>query len=204
MFRTRQRTRQRTSRRMRPRMMGRGFTLIELMIAVAIIAVLATLAVVGYRKLLNSSHTAEATHMIGAIRVGQETFHAETGQYTNISPGLGLGALYPLANAPTDTLTSWGIACAVCADPQAWTRLPVHSDGPVRFGYATVAGVAGTAPGVPALTFNGKVVNWPAGGQITADWYIVTAMGDMDGNNIYATLMGTSWDKQIFVDKDGE
>jgi type IV pilus assembly protein PilA len=170
------------------------------MIAVAIIAVLATLAVVGYRKLINSSHTSEATHMIGSIRVAQETFHSETGQYANISPGIGLGSLYPLANAPTDTLTS----CGVCADPQGWNRLPVHADGPVRFGYATVAGIAGTAPGVPAITFNGNVVNWPAAANITSDWYIVTAMADMDGNAVYCTMMGTSWDKQIFFDKDGE
>ena len=94
--------------------------------------------------------------------------------------------------------------CGVCADPQAWNRLPVHSDGPVRFGYATVAGVAGTAPAVPALTFESKVVNWPPANNITSDWYIVTAMGDMDNNTIYCTMMGTSWDKQIFVDKEGE
>lgn len=182
----------------------RAFTLVELMIAVAIIAVLATLAVVGYRKLVNSSHTSEATHMIGAIRVAQETFHSETGQYANVSPGITVGSLYPLANAPADTLTSWGMPCGVCADPQAWNRLPVHSDGPVRFGYATVAGVAGTAPAVPALTFESKVVNWPPANNITSDWYIVTAMGDMDNNTIYCTMMGTSWDKQIFVDKEGE
>src|SRR5581483_4344533 len=100
----------------------RGFTLVELMIVVAIIGVLAILAVIGYRKLITSSHTGEATHMIGSIRVAQETFHSETGQYDNISNGLGPGNLYPSQNDPPNDkkITSWGMPCGSCADPQAW------------------------------------------------------------------------------------
>ena len=180
-----------------------GFTLVELMIVVAIIAVLAIIAVVGYRKLILSSHTAEATHMIGSIRVAQETFHAETGQYDDISNGIAVGNLYP--NDPPDdkTITAWGVPCGNCADPQAWNRLPVHPDGPVRFGYATKAGVASTVPGfgVPAAFPN---VTWPAGNNITSDWYVVTAYGDLDGNGVFVTMMGTSWMKDIFVANEGE
>ncbi len=184
----------------------RGFTLVELMIVVAIIAVLAILAVVGYRKLITSSHTAEATHMIGSIRLAQETFHAETGQYDNISAGLGPGSLYPSQNDPPNDKkeTSWGMACGNCADPQAWNRLPVHPDGAVRFGYTTMAGVANSAPqaGVP-VQFPGTV-QWPAIANITSDWYIVTAYGDLDGNGTYVVLMGTSWQKDILVANEGE
>lgn len=44
-----------------------GFTLIELMIVVAIIGILAVLAIFGVRKYLASAKTAEATNTIGAI-----------------------------------------------------------------------------------------------------------------------------------------
>ena len=180
-----------------------GFTLVELMIVVAIIAVLAILAIVGYRKLITSSHTSEGTHMIGSIRVAQETFHSETGQYDDISGGIGIGNLYP-NDPPTDKkLTAWGIPCGTCTDPQAWNRLPVHPDGPVRFGYATKAGVANSAPafGVPS---DFPTVQWPASANVTSDWYVVTALGDLDGNGVYVSMMGTSWMKDLFIANEGE
>jgi type IV pilus assembly protein PilA len=52
---------------MRLRKKQAGFTLIELMIVVAIIGILAVLAIFGVRKYLASSKTAEATNSIGAI-----------------------------------------------------------------------------------------------------------------------------------------
>src|ERR1700704_3554916 len=54
-------------REMRIRTKKQGFTLIELMIVVAIIGILAVLAIFGVRKYLATSKTAEATNTIGAI-----------------------------------------------------------------------------------------------------------------------------------------
>ena len=77
---------------------SRGFTLIEMMIVVAIVGILATLAVVGYRKLIQSSHVSEATGMVQNIRVAQEGYHSETQQYANVS--INLSSYYPL-NPPS-------------------------------------------------------------------------------------------------------
>lgn len=179
---------------------SRGFTLVELAVVVTIIGILAVLAVAGYRKLVTSSHTTEATEMVNAIKVAQETYHAETGQYANISASLGLGSLYPQATPTSTSATAWGATCSVCLDQQGWQKLPVHASGVVRFGYATVAGtVAQQLPAPPVAN-----VTFPTNAQLSGDWFVISAMGDMDGNNVYCTVVGVSWQRELYVDKDGE
>ena len=178
---------------------ARGFTLIEMMIVVAIVGILAVLAVVGYRRLIQSSHVSEATGMVQNIRVAQEGYHSETQQYANVSNGLGPGSFYP-ADPQYGIVTGWGGPCTNCA-AVAWSALPVHVDGPVTFGYATVAGVAGAAlPAVP------NVAGYQLPANVTTDWYIVVADGDLDGNpepnNTH--VLGFSWSNQIYVDREGE
>src|SRR5580700_3850712 len=94
---------------------SRGFTLIELMIVVAIIGVLSLLAVVGYRKLIQTSHVTEATGMVQNIRIAQEAYHSETQQYAQLSsePNLGVQATdyYPCGcTQPVyQQITGWGV-----------------------------------------------------------------------------------------------
>src|SRR5262245_61120175 len=52
------------------RLKARGFTLVELMIVVAIIGVLAALAIFGVRRYLASAKSAESRNTIGAINRG--------------------------------------------------------------------------------------------------------------------------------------
>jgi type IV pilus assembly protein PilA len=68
--------------------MQRGFTLIELMIVVAIIGILAVLAVFGVRKYLASAKSAEATNTIGAInRAAVAAFEREKAPAELLAPG---------------------------------------------------------------------------------------------------------------------
>jgi prepilin-type N-terminal cleavage/methylation domain-containing protein len=62
-----------------------GFTLIELMIVVAIIAVLATIAGTAYRRYMDSGRTAEAMSMLGEIRAKEEAYRAEFSVYAGWS-----------------------------------------------------------------------------------------------------------------------
>ncbi len=75
-------------------MRRKGFTLIELMIVVAIIAILASIAIPQYKKFQLKAKTSEAKSNIGAIRSAEETYSAEHDVYlkAQASPGTVPGA----------------------------------------------------------------------------------------------------------------
>jgi type IV pilus assembly protein PilA len=203
--------RARLSTSLHKRVAMRAFTLAELMVVIAIVAVLAVIAVVSYRKLVLSSHTAEATEMIQSIRSAQEAYHAETQQYANISncfTDTG-GCLYP-NGAPGSFKTGWGAACAgsQCnttaqgGPANGWLDLPVHVDGPVMYGYWTSAGAAGTNSNPSSWMINGASTTLPT--TVPTDWFEVGAGGDVNGNGVYSHLYTGSWTNDILIDNEGE
>lgn len=66
----------------------RGFTLVELMIVIAIIGVLATLAIVGYSQLMGTAKSGEARRNIGALsNAVQSAFERSKGPQELLDPG---------------------------------------------------------------------------------------------------------------------
>jgi prepilin-type N-terminal cleavage/methylation domain-containing protein len=189
-----------TAVRAKPR--PRGFTLIEMMIVVVIVGIHATLAVVGYRRLITSSHVSEAMNMVQSIRVAQEGYQSDTMQYANISHSL--TSYYPQASPTGQLMTAWGAPCSTqCQSNMDWSMLPLHVDGPVLFGYATVAGGPTVAPVPASVTVDGQPLVFPA--TPTTGWYIIAANCDLDGRGApNTTVYTTSWANQVYVDMAGQ
>jgi type IV pilus assembly protein PilA len=175
----------------------RGFTLIEMMIVVVIVGILATLAVVAYRKIVQSSHVSEATGMVQNIRVAQEAYRSETQQYANVSADY--TNLCP--QAPSyGVMTGWDPTCGTGS--VKWSVLPLHVDGPVLFGYGTAAGSAGTAP-VSPITYANASLSLPT--SVPSDWFVAWAAADLDSDKSTGTLVvGSSWTNQVSVLNEGQ
>jgi type IV pilus assembly protein PilA len=78
--------------------MKKAFTLIELMIVVAIIGILAAIAVPNFLKFQCKAKTSEARTNLKALYVAQESFQAENDVYT-VVPAIGAVAGISVANA---------------------------------------------------------------------------------------------------------
>ena len=181
-------------------------------IVVVIVGVLAVLAVVGYRKLIVSSHIAEATGMVNGIKLAQEAYHAETGAYADVSTSLvannTTANAYPIGAGTSSYKWSWGGACGASCTAVDWTMLPVHVSGPVMYGYTTKAGAAGAAPpAAPAITINGAAITWPA--TPATDWFIASAVGAPntapgDTATAHSTVVGSSFTNDLWIDNEGQ
>ncbi|HEY8092101.1 MAG TPA: prepilin-type N-terminal cleavage/methylation domain-containing protein [Polyangiaceae bacterium] len=182
---------------------SRGFTLIEMMITVAVVGVLSLLAVVAYRRWVKSSYITEAQGILSSVRQGEERFAGENGGYLDVTGAVGVGNDYPL-QTPTNKVTGWGGSCTWCKTPSGFNTLGVTANAPVIFGYSVVADSTKTpsSRGV-SVTLNGKAFDFSGlvGG---APWYFAEADANTSGDttswvHVYA-LSGTN---QMFTDGEG-
>ncbi|MRG91790.1 prepilin-type N-terminal cleavage/methylation domain-containing protein [Polyangium spumosum] len=176
----------------------RGFTLAELMIVVAMIGVLAAIALVGYRRYMRGAAASEVKAIVSGIRIAEEAYRAETFQYLGCSGSdiSGLTSWYPAP--PNDRKRNWDNGQAGNAVHDCWMQLNVTTDGPVRFGYAVVAGIAPQPNPVPDINY---CQNWKtAHDTINGPWFVVQAAGNQDNDQDFSLFAASSLTGELCVD----
>jgi type IV pilus assembly protein PilE len=170
----------------------RGFTLIELMIVVAVIAILAAIVIPAWTKEAQSSKAdSEVNAMMTEIAAKLEQYKSEIGNgsyYNGASPNNITTPLGPCPATETPSGSDWNASCGSAA---GWTTLHVAApESTMRCTYKITMGDAGTVPSPPS----GFTMTTPSGA-----WWYVVATCDMDNNsgNTSATFFRSSNDSKL-------
>lgn len=154
---------------------SRGFTLVELLIVVAIIGVLSTLGVPTFRRMIQKSKKAEAKVELGGLFTAESAFNAEYSAYGNNLNGLG----FQVEGNPAGLIYYVGFANAGTTYPNtgtAATNLQTAYPGYYNTNVAYTAGFNG---------LNNNVCKASGSCGLTSD-----SDSSADGKTFYAVAQG--------------
>lgn len=166
-----------------------GFTLIEILIAVAIVGVLAGLAIMRFGSQTRRSRASEVNAVFAELRVRQEQYHLENGVYYSTG---GEAAIHPAAPGPRSQ--------PIAPVPAAWQPLRVKPPlSRVYCGYVTVGGRGGDG-----TNLGQKAVDFGFDTAPATDWYYLLARCDLDGDAaVDSFYFSSSTDTRILKENDG-
>lgn len=148
-----------------------GFTLIELMVSVTIIAVIAATAIPAFVSYRYKARAQEAIEFLGVIKLRQESYRAEFGVYCDVDtphPSSGSGP----SGAPKNEDLLWN------PSPVNWQQLAAApGNSRVEFQFNVIAGTPDALPSPNSWNFPG-----------TDFWYVATAVSDLDADGTQVTF----------------
>ena len=121
-----------------PRKLQTGFTLVELIIVVAIISILASIAIPAYNGYVETSKRSDAQASLMALAIAQEKYRASNPTYTTV-----IGELNGVSSASESGYYALAVTAAsgatftATATPDGWTDsngncspMSINQDGP--------------------------------------------------------------------------
>lgn len=137
----------------------KGFTLIELMIVVAIIGILAAIALPAYQDYTKRSHVSEGLSLAGAAKLGVTEYYADRGTL-------------PSSNAAV------GLAAATDIKGNAVTSVEVGTSGVITITYNSKVTTGATLVMTPTAVADKGSVTWSCtGGTVIAKYRPATCRG---------------------------
>ncbi len=177
--------------------MDKGFTLIELMIVVAIIGILAAVAIPGFMQYIKNSKTSEAKTNLNAIGKGalawfQAEHYSANGleSRTKIYPGTS-GAVVGYGTAASSSTVGVKHAPGLDSDATAeakaaWEKLKFQIDSPYYYYYAYICGTA--AAGDQAAVAEASSFGASATASLSSEKDSVFCMWGLDNGQLSAIV----------------